>query len=173
MDKPLKGTEMTIYRSCKTVANKLLLFSLIAISVSYSAHAQTSGEGSQPNKTPGAPTLKISITAGNKIFPALLYDNETTQALIAQFPMTVDMTELNGNEKYYYLPKKLPVDKAIRPDQIRAGDIMLYSGYSIVFFYKTFSTSYSYVRLGQIDDSSNLASALGPGNVTVTFSLDN
>jgi hypothetical protein len=83
-------------------------------------------------------------------------------------PLTLEMTELNGNEKYYDLPKRLPAD-ASNPGTIQAGDVMLYGAETLVVFYKTFRTSYSYTRIGKVDDPSGLAAALGPGAVAVTF----
>lgn len=51
----------------------------------------------------------------------------------------------------------------------RAGDIVLYNGNQIVVFYG--SNSWSYTRIGKIDDLSGWEDALGSGDVTVTFSL--
>ena len=39
--------------------------------------------------------------------------------------MTVDMSELHGNEKYYYLSNGLPTASS-NPGTIRTGDLMLY-----------------------------------------------
>ena len=46
---------------------------------------------------------------------------------------------------------------------------MLYQGNQIVLFYG--SNSWSYTRLGKIDDLTGWAEALGSGDVSVTFSL--
>ncbi len=79
------------------------------------------------------------------------------------------MSELNGNEKYFYLKDSFPVN-ASNPGTIYKGDIMLYGSDCIVLFYKTFSTSYSYTKLGHIENAENLESVAGGGSVSVKFS---
>jgi len=85
--------------------------------------------------------------------------------------MTVNMVELNRNEKYVDLSRDLPTN-ASSPGTIQTGNLMLYGSNTLVLFYKTFSTSYSYTKLGRIDDATGLADAIGSGNVTVTFELE-
>jgi hypothetical protein len=112
----------------------------------------------------------MRITIGSSVFTATLADNETVTAFKRMLPLTVEMTDLNANEKVYHSPKDLPED-ASNPGTIHTGDVMLYGSNALVLFYKTFSTSYSYTRIGKIDDASGLAAALRPRSVTVTFSL--
>ncbi|MCH5186415.1 MAG: hypothetical protein J1F64_09900, partial [Oscillospiraceae bacterium] len=83
-------------------------------------------------------------------------------------PLTLDMSELNGNEKYFYLSDSLPINSE-KVGTINAGDIMLYSSDCIVLFYETFNTSYSYTKIGHTDDVPGLKEAVGGGNVMVTF----
>lgn len=122
-------------------------------------------------KKPGAEKMKtMKVMVGSTMFTAKLYDNKTTRTFISQLPMAVNMNELNGREKYYHLSKDLPVESTERPDTIYAGEIMCWSSNSLVLFYHTFSNSYGgYVRIGSIEDVSDFASALGRGNVQVTF----
>ena len=110
----------------------------------------------------------INIIIGSKAFSATLADSETGEAFAALLPLSVTMNELNGNEKYHYLNSSLPT-AAYQPGTIHAGDLMLYGNNCVVLFYETFNTSYSYTRLGAIDNPSGLASALGSGNVSVRF----
>lgn len=110
--------------------------------------------------------LKISV--GSASFTVTLENNATVTAFKALLPMTVNMSEMNSNEKYYYLPENLPTASS-NPGTIQTGDLMLYGSSCLVLFYESFRTSYSYTRLGRVDNPSGLASALGSGSATVTF----
>ena len=115
-----------------------------------------------------APHARIRITVGTRAFTGTLDASPTATAFAAALPLTLSMRELNGNEKHADLASALP-GRARRPGTLRAGDLMLYGSRTLVLFYETFATSYAYTRLGKIDDATGLATALGAGNVTVTF----
>ena len=112
----------------------------------------------------------LLIKFGEKEFAATLLDNPSATAFKAMLPLAINMTELNGNEKYFRLSKNLPTNES-NPNRINSGDLMLYGSNTFVLFYETFSTSYSYTRLGKITNATGLAAALGTGNVTVGISL--
>ncbi|HET6409866.1 MAG TPA: cyclophilin-like fold protein [Chthoniobacteraceae bacterium] len=117
-----------------------------------------------------ANTMNLAITVGTKKFTATLQDNASARAFKALLPVTVRMTELNGNEKYFRFSGDLPTN-ASNPGTIQTGDLMIYGRNTLVLFYQTFSTSYSYTRLGRINDPAGLAAAVGSGDVTVTYEL--
>ena len=73
----------------------------------------------------------ITISVNGTSFAATLADNEAARAFAAMLPLTLDMSEMNGNEKYHYLSENLPTD-SYRPGTIQTGDLMLY-GSSCVF----------------------------------------
>lgn len=123
---------------------------------------------SEQSKAKEKGTLSIEITVGDSTFSAALYDNETAEKFAELLPLTLDMSELNGNEKYFYLSDDLPTNPK-RPDRINSGDIMLYGSSCLVLFYDSFSTSYSYTPIGRVDEPDGLAEALGKGGAAVTF----
>jgi hypothetical protein len=153
---------------------QLLLLAFIAVSLisCASCSKNTSPANNNINNNNTNPTgSKMKIKIGNSTFTTTLYDNATVTAFKSRLPMTVNMIELNGNEKYVDLPQSLPTS-ASNPGTIQNGDLMLYGSFTLVLFYKTFSTSYSYTKLGRIDDVNGLVAALGAGNVTVSFELE-
>lgn len=115
-------------------------------------------------------TMPITIRIGEQSFSATLADNDGARALAERLPVTLELSELHGNEKYYYLEEGLPTDSET-PGQINAGDLMLYGSDCLVLFYESFSSGYSYTRLGGVEDTSGLAEALGTGSVTVTMEV--
>ena len=110
------------------------------------------------------------MTIGTQRFTLTLEDNPTARAFVQLLPATLDMAELNGNEKHATLPRSLPTN-ASRPGTIRTGDVLLYGSNTLVVFYETFRSSYSYTRIGRIEESAGLAQVLGPGDSRVTFTV--
>ena len=86
--------------------------------------------------------------------------------------MTLIMQELNGNEKYNYLPFALPTSNE-SVGNIKTGDIMLWGDNCLVLFYENFSTSYSYTKIGYIENPTDFSEALGLDDVTVEFNTNN
>ena len=121
------------------------------------------------NPKPASNQMRVKI--GSNTFTATLYDNATATAFKGMLPMIVKMSELNGNEKYFDLSVNLPTN-ASNPRTIQSGDLMIYGSNTLVLFYKTFSTSYGYTRLGRINDTKGLASAVGSGSATITYELE-
>lgn len=110
----------------------------------------------------------VYLTVGQHRFTVRLEDNATAQALLKQLPITIRMSEFNGQEKYYDLAEPLPT-RAIDVERITAGDLMLFGDRCIVLFYSSFNTVYKYTKIGHIVNVAELAAALGTSSITVTI----
>lgn len=150
---------------------RLLFLVFMAISLVSCASCTKNTVTSESNHNTNPTGSKMKIKIGNSTFTATLYDNATATAFKSLLPLTVSMVELNGNEKYVDLPRSLPT-KPANPGIIQNGDLMLFGSSTLVLFYKTFSTSYRYTKLGRIDDVNGIVAALGAGNVNVSFELE-
>ena len=114
---------------------------------------------------------KMTLQIGNSSFTATLEHNAAVDAFVEMMrdaPVSISMSDYSGFEKVGSLGTSLPADD--RQTTTHAGDIVLYNGNQIVIFYG--SNSWSYTRLGTIDDLSGWEDALGSGDVMVTFSLE-
>ena len=115
--------------------------------------------------------MNMKVQVGDTIFSATLEENAAVSALVdmmRESPVVLQMSDYSGFEKVGPLGTSLPVDNS--QTTTHAGDIVLYNGNQIVIFYG--SNSWSYTRLGHIDDLTGWEEALGNGDVTVTFSLE-
>jgi hypothetical protein len=161
----LTGT--AVHRAGTGIALLGLLLSSIGGGAANEPAALGSTRPSEPPATSQErPHMLMSV--GTQRFAVTLDDNPTARAFVQLLPVTLEMAELNGNEKHGRLPRSLPTD-TVRPGTIRTGDVLLYGNDTLVVFYQTFRSSYSYTRIGRVEDSAGLAQALGPGDSRVTF----
>lgn len=155
-----------------------------SISVQSEADIITTAETSQPEQlTSNSQTAvesadntesekevtQLVVTINGKEFTATLEDTQAAKELTEMLPLTLTMSEMNGNEKYGDLPTGLTQD-VYAPGEIHAGDILLWGSDTLVLFYESFSSSYSYTAVGYLDDPSGIKDAVGSGNAEVTIS---
>lgn len=134
----------------------LLLLTGCSFSININTNKDSNTTHEEKNEEKETNEVKVQID---------LEDNETALEFSKLLPLTVDMKELNGNEKYVYLDNSLPTNP-YNPKHIEAGDVMIFGDNCLVVFYKSFDTSYSYTKIGHIDNLPNL------GNKDVTVTID-
>lgn len=123
------------------------------------------------NNTEENKVANMNVQVGDVVFSATLEENEAVSALVEMMresPVVIQMSDYSGFEKVGPLGTSLPVNNSQTTTQ--AGDIVLYNGNQIVIFYG--SNSWSYTRLGCIDDLTGWEDALGSGDVTMTLSIE-
>ena len=144
-----------------------LLILLLALFIPFFPAAKTIGETEEPNMN-----NKIDIEVNGQIRTATMNDNRSAEAflaLLADGPLTVDMSDYGNFEKVGPLGVDLPrSDESITTTP---GDIILYLGSNITIYYAV--NSWNFTLLGHIDGatSENMREFLGGGDPTVTFSL--
>lgn len=115
--------------------------------------------------------MKMNINVNGQDFTATLEQNSAVSALVQMMengPVTLQLSDYAGFEKVGPLGQSLPASNSQTTTQ--TGDIVLYQGNQIVMFYG--SNSWSYTRIGRIDDLTGWEEALGSGDVTVTLSVE-
>ncbi len=113
---------------------------------------------------------QITLSFNDHAYTATLADNSSAEAfaqLLESGPLTVSAHDYGNFEKVGDLGTELPRND----EQITTspGDIILYQGDQITVYYA--QNSWSFTRLGRIDDPSGLREALGDGDVDITFQL--
>lgn len=144
---------------------KVILFSLLLsgalLVYVFAVYAQQTGN-----------SQKMNIQIDNKTFTVIVENNKTVKELYQKLPITLEMSDLNNNEKYCYLDFTLPTDsKSVK--NIKKGDVMLFGNSCLVIFYKSFTTSYSYTKIGHIENPADIETALGKKDIKVVLTENN
>lgn len=112
----------------------------------------------------------INLKVNNHVLMVKLEDNSAAKALMNKLKksdITIHAEDYGGFEKVGDLGFSLPrSDKYITTS---AGDIVLYEGDEISLFYN--SNSWSYTRLGKVQNIKDLKKILGTGDVKMVLSL--
>ena len=118
--------------------------------------------------------LNIQINNGTSTreLTAALCDNSSSRALVEllkEDSISISMHDYGNFEKVGSLPFSLPRnDTQITTE---SGDIILYLGNQITFYYDT--NSWNFTRLGKIENvtQTELKQILGTGNITAVLSI--
>ena len=120
-------------------------------------------------KTIARPNI-IKLKVNNHVFNVKLESNSAAKALMAKLKkgnITIYAEDYGNFEKVGELGFSLPrSDKYITTS---LGDIVLYNGDEISLFYN--SNSWSYTKLGKVQNTKDLKNILGTGDATLVFSL--
>ncbi len=151
-----------VFGACADISNDTQTTSVISTETAQTAEEAQSEE--QTNE------MKVNININGKAFTATLEDNTAARELyeiVKNGGLTVEMSDYSGFEKVGSLGRTLTADD--KQTRTKSGDIVLYNGSQLVMFYGT--NSWSYTRLGKIDDLSGWEEALGGGDITAEFSV--
>lgn len=121
-------------------------------------------------ETEEAAEMKMNVKIGSYTFTATLEENDAVRELVEMMkknPVVISMDDYSGFEKVGSLGRRLTASN--KQTTTKAGDIVLYNGNNIVMFYG--SNSWSYTRIGKIDDLTDWKKALGSGSITAEFSI--
>ena len=112
----------------------------------------------------------IKLKVNGHIFDVKLENNPATKELVKKLEsgnVCVNATDYGNFEKVGNLGFSLPAnDENIKTEP---GDIVLYQKDQISVFYD--SHSWSYTKLGKIQNATDLKEILGSGNTTLEFSM--
>ena len=120
------------------------------------------------------PEVVISFRTENgeeAVLEAQLFDTEAARALAAMENPVFLMADLNGEEKFAYLPQALTESPELM-ETVKAGDILLFGNKCLVIFYQDAVTAFGYTPIGRILNPEMLPQLLGEGDVQVTFLFD-
>lgn len=110
-----------------------------------------SAASAAPPAASGAST-PIRIRIGDTVLGGTLRDSATSRSLIAQLPLTLSFSDLNGEEKVGHLSQPLSMDGMPAGDDPVPRDIGYYAPWgNVVFYYGDVGYWNGIARIGQFD----------------------
>ena len=148
----------------------IFVVAVMSFTFVFSSQAQTSNAVS---KGSAEDSTKITLTIGNKVIPAILYNNTTSKALIERLPVTVSLNR--GPVDYCGGISPINYEKEDLQAGYRTGDLAYWiPGKDFVIFTETEETSSGVpelVIIGQISSDIAQIKALG-STIKVTIALN-
>ena len=132
------------------------------------------GDRSEPTDANLTPTddgsdMQIHLTLGDRQFAATLDDSAAADDLLAQLPVTIDMTDHGGVEKTGPLPSPLFLDGQPEGADPDVGDLGYYApGNDLVLYHGDQSSFPGIVVIGRLERGAAEQIARMDGSVTVT-----
>jgi hypothetical protein len=125
------------------------------------------------SESPQDDHMKVTITIGEQRFHATLSDSAAARDLLAQLPVTVEMTDHGGVEKTGALPSPLSLDGQADGADPDVGDLGYYApGNDLVLYYGDQTYYPGIVILGRLDETAaqRISAMNGPVTATVEVS---
>jgi hypothetical protein len=124
-------------------------------------------EPTPTSESPQDDHMGVDITIGEQRFHATLSDSAAARDLLAQLPVTVDMTDHGGVEKTGALPSPLSLDGQPEGADPDVGDLGYYApGNDLVLYYGDQAYYPGIVILGRLDDTAAQRLSAMSGSVT-------
>jgi hypothetical protein len=116
--------------------------------------------------------MKISIAIGNQRFPATIFDSAAGRDLIAQLPLTIEMTDHGSVEKTGPLPSPLSTAGQPAGADPDVGDVGYYApGNDLVLYYGDQSYYAGIVLIGRLGGDAAGRIAATDGDLTATVDV--
>ena len=155
----------------------VMLVCILSIAMLLTACSEKKGTSSSKNDEVSEVEERTEVSLQMKIEDESVQvdweDNEsveTLKGLCKDEPLVIQMSMYGGYEQVGNIGTSIPENDV--EITAKAGDIVLYSGNSLVVFYG--SNSWAYTRLGRITNltDAELTQLLSNGDVTITISME-
>ena len=144
----------------------VLVFSIIMVVFLVTDHGNFSLALPNNDSNKEVVSLNANINIDGVDYAATFNNSDSAKIFLNSLPLDVTMYDLNNNEKYVYLNFKLPANPTYTGN-INAGDIVLFGDDCLVIFYKSFTTNYSYTKIGEISNIEEFINNVKYGNAKV------
>lgn len=131
----------------------VLLMPLAILSMAACTEEDSGPLAPEGPETPDAPSLAISITAGNRTITATMEDNASARDFLSRLPLEVTLDDYNNTtEKIFYPDPALTTEGVPRGCTPAPGDITIYAPWgNVAIFCKSWSHNNDLIRIGRID----------------------
>src|SRR5436309_15855347 len=116
------------------------------------------------------PPVKVGLKAGNGVQTATLADNKTARDFVSLLPLTLNMNDLFGREKFGHLPRAIS-EEGKRTHTCAIGDIAYWSpGPDVAIYYQQDGEKIrdpGIIAIGKIDSGVEALNVRGSVKVTM------